>query len=160
MSVSGAVPLVDVRISDSVSTSHEINRHLSESTCYSDRNLCAEELYSSRVPQRDSRLTLRFTQADWKNGKIVPIKVTIVELYSRADQYASSYGAAPATNYWALKSLQMDQIKALSFVDIHSKIAARNSGVLQSDRSNHSSLSRKRVRISHCEAKLSGRSGY
>jgi hypothetical protein len=83
-----------------------------------------------------STLALRFTQADLKGGKTIPIKATIVGLYSNADQDASSYGVAEMPNNWTPKTLQVDQINALNHVDLHSKISASNSGVLQSDKSN------------------------
>lgn len=83
-----------------------------------------------------SKMTLRFTQADLKNGKIIPIKATIVGLYSAANQYVPSYGAAQTPNYWTPNTLQVDQINALNHVDLHSKIGATNSGILQSSKSN------------------------
>lgn len=84
----------------------------------------------------ESTLTLRFTQARLQNGKTIPIKATIVGLYSVSNQYAQSYGAVQTPNYWTPKTLQVDQINALGHVDLHSKIAAINSGVLQSSKSN------------------------
>lgn len=83
-----------------------------------------------------STLTLRFTQADLKDGKTIPIKATIVGLYSAADQYVPGYGATQAPNYWTPNTLQVDQQNALHDVDLHSRISANNSGVLQSSKSN------------------------
>jgi hypothetical protein len=83
-----------------------------------------------------STLTLRFTQADLKDGKTVPIKATIVGLYSGANRYMASYGVTQTPNFWTPSTLQVDQINALNHVDLHSKIAARNSGVLESSKSN------------------------
>jgi hypothetical protein len=83
-----------------------------------------------------STLTLRFTQADLKDGKTVPIKATIVGLYSGANQFSSSYMSGPSPNYWTPKTLQVDQINALHKVDLHSRIAANNSGVLKTTKSN------------------------
>lgn len=83
-----------------------------------------------------STLTLRFTQADLKNGKKVPIKATIVGLYSGANQSGVSALPTQTPNYWTPKTLQVDQINALHNVDLHSRIAAQNSGVLQSSKSN------------------------
>jgi hypothetical protein len=79
-----------------------------------------------------STLTLQFTQADLKNGKTVPIKATIVGLYSAQNQFGTSYGTTQMPNYWTPQTLQVDQINALHDVDLHSKIAADNSGVLKS----------------------------
>ena len=73
-----------------------------------------------------SRLALRFTQAHLKDGKTIPIKATIVSLYS-AD---SSEGLDH--HMWTANTLQIDQEHALSGVELHSKIADENSGVLVS----------------------------
>lgn len=70
-----------------------------------------------------SSLALRFTQADLKNGKTVPIKATIVSVYNTD----SSEAADP--NDWTPGVLQMVQENAISGVDLHSKIADANSGV-------------------------------
>lgn len=83
----------------------------------------------------NSKLTLRFTQADLKDGKTIPIKATIVGLYSNANQYMASSGITQTPNYWTPQTLQIDQINALNHVDLHSRIAAHNSGVLESSKS-------------------------
>ena len=79
-----------------------------------------------------STLALRFTEAELKNGKAVPIKATIVGIYppSSGDFYGSSQSQAP--NYWTDKTLQVDQIGAMAGVDLHSRIAARDSAVFVS----------------------------
>lgn len=81
-----------------------------------------------------SRLALRFSKAELKNGKIVPIKATIVGVFPPAlnsfDYYANLNDSA--ANFWTNKTLQIDQIGALSGTDLHSKIASNNSGVLVS----------------------------
>jgi nitrogen fixation protein len=80
---------------------------------------------------QNSTLELRFTQADLKGGKVVPIKATIVGVYPPAG--GSMYGGAAQTpNYWTDKTLQVDQIGAIAGVDLHSKIAATNSGLFVS----------------------------
>jgi hypothetical protein len=40
-------------------------------------------------------------------------------------------------NYWTPRTLQVDQVNALHNVDLHSKIAANNSGVMKSDKNIH-----------------------
>lgn len=84
----------------------------------------------------ESTLTLRFTQAELKDGKTVPIQATIVGLYAAADEYMPSYRVTQMPNYWTPKTLQVDQVNALNHVDLHSRIGAANSGVLQSSKSN------------------------
>jgi len=82
-----------------------------------------------------SVLTLRFTQADLKNGKTIPIKATIVGLYSAQSHYQPFSGMMTQTpNYWTPQTLQVDQINALHSVDLHSKIAEHNSGVVRSNK--------------------------
>lgn len=83
-----------------------------------------------------SVMTLRFTQADLKNGKTVPIKATIVGLYDADDEVGPSYAPTPPPNTWTPAALQVDQIDALNGADLHSKIAANNSGVLKSSKNN------------------------
>ena len=84
-----------------------------------------------------SVLTLRFTQADLKNGTTVPIKATIVGLYSTQNEFEPSYGMTQMPNYWTPQTLQIDQVNALHHVDLHSRIAANNSGVLKSNKNIH-----------------------
>lgn len=79
-------------------------------------------------------LALRFTQADLKNGKTVPIKATIVGLYGSTDQVGPSYASMQPPNNWTPNTLRVDQIGAMKDVDLHSSIAANNSGVLKSTR--------------------------
>ncbi|MGH9604785.1 MAG: hypothetical protein ACRD3N_03695 [Terracidiphilus sp.] len=75
-----------------------------------------------------STFALRFTQANLKDGKSVPIKATIVGVYAPEGQ--SSYGEMGHTpNYWTPQTLQVDQVGVIKGVDLHSKIAANNSGV-------------------------------
>jgi hypothetical protein len=87
--------------------------------------------------QGTSKLALRFTQAKLKNGKVIPIKATIVAVYPPEDENAEGYDVAPGDqdpNFWTSKTLQVDQLGALSGIDLHSKIASKNSGVFVSTR--------------------------
>ncbi len=85
-----------------------------------------------------SVLTLRFTQADLKNGKTIPIKATIVGLYSAQNHFQPFSGMMAQTpNYWTPQTLQVDQINALHHVDLHSKISGNNSGVMSSNKNIH-----------------------
>jgi len=78
-----------------------------------------------------STLALRFTEAELKNGKVVPIKATIVGIYPPSS--GNFYGSLSQTpNYWTPKTLQVDQIGAMAGIDLHSKIAARDSAVFVS----------------------------
>ena len=71
----------------------------------------------------NSKLALRITEAKLKDGKTVPIKATIVGIApSGTPEYSDS-------NPWTPNTLQVDQIGAMKDVDLHSRIAGRNSGV-------------------------------
>ncbi len=78
-------------------------------------------------PGGPSTLALRFTQADLKDGKVVPIKATIVGI--AGPRYDTGYNIANQTSLWSSNTLRVDEIGALSGVDLHSNIASRNSGV-------------------------------
>ncbi len=77
-----------------------------------------------------SRLALRFTQAKLKNGKVIPIMATIMGITPPAYGFYST----PAGNIWDGRTLQMDQVDAISGVDLHSAIARADSGVFVSNK--------------------------
>lgn len=87
-----------------------------------------------------SMLALRFTKAELKGGKVVPIKAIIVGVFPSTD---GSFGdfVGDASNIWNDNTLQVDQIDAISGVDLHSKIASRNSGVFVSTKKDDVKLS-------------------
>jgi hypothetical protein len=75
-----------------------------------------------------SEFALRFDQAQLKNGKTVPIKVTIVDIArpsSDTDEYAVS-------NDWTSQTLSVRQLDVVSGVDLHSEIASNDSAVFVS----------------------------
>lgn len=81
------------------------------------------------------KLALRFTHANLKDGQVVPIKATIVGVYRPHDTSSQGYPIVPGDevpNTWNDGTLQVDQISVLSGIDLHSKIASKNSGVLVS----------------------------
>lgn len=78
-----------------------------------------------------SRLALLFTRAQLKNGKAIPIKATIVGYAPASSMSSYGYDATPA-NTWTSSTLQVDQLGAISGVDLHSKIGSKNSGVFVS----------------------------
>lgn len=77
-------------------------------------------------PRGTSRLALRFTRAEMKDGKAVPIKATIVDISQPGSSDSLDLTA------WTPRTYQVDQIGALSGVDLHSNIGASNSGVFVS----------------------------
>jgi len=79
-----------------------------------------------------SKLALRITEAQMKDGKTIPIKATIVGVYPPESENMQGYMIAPGdeeSNNWTHNILKVDQIDALSGVDLHSRIAGQNSGV-------------------------------
>ena len=75
-----------------------------------------------------SEFAIRFDQAQLKNGKTVPIKVTIVDIArptTDTDEYAAS-------NDWTSQTLTVEQLNVVSGVDLHSEIASNDSAVFVS----------------------------
>jgi hypothetical protein len=87
-----------------------------------------------------STLALRFTQADLKHGKSIPIKATIVGIYPPENESALAYGGGPMPNDWTPTTLEVDQIGALKNVDLHSKIASSASGIFVSHKNHNMKL--------------------
>jgi hypothetical protein len=84
--------------------------------------------------QGKSKLALVFGQAQLKDGKMVPIKATIVGFFAP--------GSRPSTlnddsgdnipNSWSDGTLTVNEMGPISGVDLHSTIASKNSGVFVS----------------------------
>jgi hypothetical protein len=82
-----------------------------------------------------SKLALNFTKAELKNGKVVPIKATIVGVYPPESVDGSGNPVKPGdqeVGTWTDRALAVDEIGALPGVDLHSKVDSGNSGVLVS----------------------------
>ena len=80
----------------------------------------------------NSKLALCITQARLKDGKMIPVKATIVGVYGPETETQQGYNVAPGeeqTNDWNQSMLRIDQIDAISGVDLHSRVAGNNSGV-------------------------------
>jgi hypothetical protein len=79
-----------------------------------------------------AKLALRFTEADPKGGQPVPIKATIVGI----DHPVDPTSANQPPNNWNDGTKGIDQMGAISGVDLHSKIASPNSGMLIATKKN------------------------
>ncbi len=79
-----------------------------------------------------AELALRFTQADLKSGKTIPIEATIVGIAPPADNLGDSSNYQMPPSAWDGTNTQFDVIGVLSNVDLHSEIAGKNSGVFVS----------------------------
>ena len=90
-----------------------------------------------------SKLALRITKAHLKDGKVIPVKATIMGIDAPESTDAEGYPVEPGDqmpNDWHGKTLAVDQIDALHHVDLHSRISGRNSGVLDSTRNDNMKL--------------------
>ena len=79
-----------------------------------------------------SKLALRITSAQLKDGKMIPVKATIVGVFAPETENMQGYNVMPGdeeANDWNNSMLTYDQINAMSGVDLHSRIAGQNSGV-------------------------------
>jgi hypothetical protein len=82
-----------------------------------------------------SKLALCINQAETKDGKMIPIKATITGIYGPGAGAFVDHPVLPGhqvSNDWSHSVLGVDQLNALSGVDLHSKIESHNSGVLVS----------------------------
>jgi hypothetical protein len=88
--------------------------------------------------QGTSKLALQFTTARLKDGQSVPIKAAIVGLYSN-DGFDDAYNGWAD---WNQQTVGVDQLDAMSGVDLHSKIDSQNSGVFVTTRKDDVKLGR------------------
>lgn len=82
-----------------------------------------------------SKLELRFTQAELKGGKVVPIVATIVGYYGPVGVDSDGHPVTAGTqepNTWDSEVIEIDQIEPDTGVELRSKIADENSGTLTS----------------------------
>jgi hypothetical protein len=83
----------------------------------------------------ESQLALRFTQANLKDGSVVPIKATIVGVIRPNSNSFDGYAVSPgnqAPNDWTDQTLKVEQPNVVSHADLHSDIASEDSGVFVS----------------------------
>jgi hypothetical protein len=86
-----------------------------------------------------SKLALRFTQAKLKDGQTIPIKATIVGIVPPANDTvdATPLGSGDEVGgNWNDGTLAVEVVGAAPGVDLHSRIASKNSGVFTSTKSN------------------------
>ncbi|HEU5350511.1 MAG TPA: hypothetical protein VFU55_02875 [Terracidiphilus sp.] len=78
-----------------------------------------------------SRLVLRFSEARLKDGKMIPIQATIMNIL-RPESSFDTDARTQASDGWNGKTLLVNQTNALSGVDLHSRIGEKDSGVFVS----------------------------
>lgn len=82
-----------------------------------------------------SKLALCINEAKLKDGKTIPVKATIVGVYGPGEGRSEAYPVAQGDqvpNTWTQQVQQVDQLNAMSGIDLHSRIGSQNSGVLVS----------------------------
>ena len=106
--------------------------HLSDGTELPSGSILMGQVVTDEMQhQGKSTLALRFDQARLKDGKVIPIRATIVGLLSPASDNDMDY-AAP--NDWTDTTMQIDEVGVVPGVDLHSNIGSQNSGVFVSTR--------------------------
>jgi len=93
----------------------------------------------------NTKLALVLNKAELKNGMMIPIKATIVGLFPPEQENSEGYNIVAGNqqpNTWNARQLKIDQIGAMSGVDLHSKISGDNSGVFVSTKKDNVKLSR------------------
>ena len=90
------------------------------------------------------RLALVFSNAQLKNGTVIPIKATIMRVYPPVGYHPvgdALYYAYANTHYWTDRTVQVDQPDALKGVALQSRIAGDNSGAFVSKQKDEIRLS-------------------
>lgn len=106
-----------------------------------------------------STLALRFTKAQLKGGKVVPIQAEIMGVFPPYSYEGYDDSVNMATP-WDGKTLQVDELGALSGVDFHGKIASRDSGVFVSAKKDDMKLhSGSQFSLAIAEQPVNGMSG-
>ncbi len=89
-----------------------------------------------------SALALRFTKAQLKDGKVVPIQADIMGIVEPSEVADSAYGeSGTSLQPWDGETLKIDEPSFVSGVDFHGSIGSRNSGVFVSTRKDEMKLS-------------------
>src|SRR5215831_6023079 len=93
-----------------------------------DTELLGTVVIDNMRTEGNSRLALRITKAHLKDGKTIPVKAMIVGIYGPESPYTAPGQEEP--NNWTGSMLGVDQLNAMPGVELHSRIAGDNSGVL------------------------------
>jgi len=89
-----------------------------------------------------STLALRFTKAQLKDGKVIPIQADIMGVAGPDNGgYAGSYNTGSSLSPWDGKTTQVDEEGAISGFDFHGRIGGQNSGQFVSTRKDNMKLS-------------------
>jgi hypothetical protein len=95
---------------------------------------------TDRMGGGTSTLALRFTEAQMKDGKTVPIQADIMGVAGPAQDAFDSRNPGYTLSPWDGKTTQIDQVGALSGFDFHGSIGSRNSGLFVSKKKDEMNL--------------------
>ena len=102
----------------------------------------------NRSADGTSTVAVRFTDARLKDGKSIPIIATIIGVAPPEDGFTLDYADQDTVPMpWDGKVLEVDDVGAVSHVELHSMVAGENSGVFEST-NEHDIRLRARSRIS------------
>lgn len=82
----------------------------------------------------NAKLALRITEAVMHDGQTVPVKATIVGIYTPGKFIDEGPYTEQIPNSWNDGTLAVDEVNVIHGVDLHSRIASHNSGVLVATR--------------------------
>jgi hypothetical protein len=85
-------------------------------------------------------LALRFTKAELKDGKVVPIRAMIIGIFEPGDNPSDNPDIA-AMSVWQNTPEKIDDLGVMAGVDLHSQIGSDNSGVFVPTKKNDVKLS-------------------
>jgi hypothetical protein len=88
-----------------------------------------------------SKLVLRFTKAELKDGKVVPIQADIMGVAGPAEDASDSNIPGYTLTPWDGKTLRVDEPRAMSGFDFHGSIGGQNSGQFVSTKKDDLKLS-------------------
>ncbi len=89
-----------------------------------------------------STLALRFTKAQLKSGKVIPIQADIMGVAGpTGGDPAESYSAGYSLTPWDGKTVQVDEPGAASGFDFHGRIGGQDSGLFVSTKRDEIKLS-------------------
>jgi hypothetical protein len=106
----------------------------------------------------NSQLALQFTEAKLRDGKVIPIHAMIAGISGPSESVGYTENNEGPAN-WSPGSLQIDEIGVVPHVDLHSRVAGPDSGVLVSSTRDDVKLaagSRMTLAISARNAQTSG----
>ncbi|HTW62270.1 MAG TPA: hypothetical protein VMD55_10725 [Terracidiphilus sp.] len=106
--------------------------HLADGTELEHGTVLVGKIVTDQMrPGGNSRLALKFTEAKLRDGKVIPIHAMIAGISGPSENFGYLQNSDGPPN-WTRGSLQIDEIGVEPHLDLHSRVAGANSGVLVS----------------------------